>query len=638
VPSWMIQAWRELRQSFRPGAPGDRDFAALSLLCALLMTALSVAMTAGGGVRTVFADSLMGNIRGAGVPVLVSADITRISQGIDDRAMQIFQNWRGHLLNKSPAENVAPELHRLRFEPLVEIEPSGPAGRLPGIRREDEPELSSWVAAQDGSRVPFRGWGLYRDDPMMEAVRDAQGGRRDPLRTVVLNRSAFEGRFQYSVYRSALSQQLPQSVVAELPERIELDDLSHLWLEITQASTDQGLMRQLVRFDVVWAPSLPGQQQIAFFFPAELLGAAELARSYPSMPFFMSPTGAETEKVSRIAFYDVDEVPAEKLIDTAGRDRFERLADCLRAEIRRGPQTVEIVFPSAKMPPAWLEGCIVLAGLPEGLAQQVDRLDADPPTTFEGINVRVSCRSIAAIAALRQDPVSRSLCQNMDGDELVPLRGIREFQFGHVYVPDRSQVTAVVDMLRAVRIDDEPVLHLGAGQQDAINRLSFLGQAMTYIEMPMYGVGIVVTFYLLAVSLYGIVSGRRRYYGMLLVRGISVWKIYAILAVQLLAVSALGLAISLIGAETLKAVASSSFAASDVYRFAQAQLGIPNPVLLPALDLSTVQTALTSFARNIRDTVAAFVLVLFAAQILGLILLFRLRVRRGTTLIDLLLA
>ena len=499
---WIHLAVKEFWLPFhyrKSGCPGGRDFVWLTTFMALLLTLMLLLLASREGLLNRFVDVLLGSVPGHGVPIAVTNNMLS-KGGLNAIDTTVLIEMR-RLEDRMPGVQVHPyRTLEANLYPLI---------RLPGD--------NVWKnTREDGSAFgpDFNGWAVAADDPLWQEERPSLHLPLD----IVLSRTLFEAYFDYEAYHQALQGHVPDIRLQESTERISANSaLDHLWLQVTI-----GFRKEFVPFRIHWVTRLPVIDKIAYIFPLSTYHALKAAHDLPELRYFPEAHGEGGERIKQIMVENGVLIESEFIAQLNG-DVVDYRGDLLI--------TLKHALPAAR---------IDAYATQYGIEYDVMETYAGDSLSFHDNLMTLPCGRLSA-DMLR---VLDSACGS-DGRQPVELdvtaKG-RGFHHALVYVPDRTVLPMAAEALKTV---NNRALSIHPSYQDALNRFGFLSAMIDALEKPYLLFLVAFLLALLGIQIATLIGHHRHRYGVFLAKGMEWWQLYAMLWLQILLASGLGMAVAL---------------------------------------------------------------------------------------------
>ncbi|OSM06988.1 hypothetical protein MAIT1_00113 [Magnetofaba australis IT-1] len=527
LPLWMRLGWVDYWRAFHCGRfacdGGGKDFSYLTLLLTLVISMALLLVSSHNGFLNRMTDALLGNIRPYGAPIWATAH---------------WQNNDGigrQVLDKLDA--IGGEIPGVSTHPYRRLEVSRPRVVLPGAK--------SWRSKQP----KFVGWAVYDKDPLWRLAVDPQPqqwGVRElsalleeldigamlglgdkPKQTkpatlrpqgppprqwkglpleVTLSKRLFAQMFDYDAYRQELSRVLRPAQMSDLPYSVSADELESklttLWLRMTVGREDH-----FFPFTVHWVDHIPAMEDVAYLFPLTTYHALMAAYHLPDLRF--DPMNGGENRRGDLAMLKGDSYPLDEL---------ERYAACVNEAVARTGLTGVPVVSERE--------CRLPRLPPEG-ARTIPTAMWDAMEHDNRNQLWLPCHKLA-----QDDPMRGALCSGWHEEDakrviMVPwdVTGYGSaFASVHVYVADPGNLSAVIERMTALRLDDQQLaLNIHPKYQDALNRFNLLSDQLK-IFIPAFAMAFGLLMIMLLAAQIGTLLGHRRHdFGMLLTRGVT-WR------------------------------------------------------------------------------------------------------------------
>ncbi|MCB1379679.1 MAG: hypothetical protein KDK89_15120 [Alphaproteobacteria bacterium] len=634
---------------------GGHDLVSLTLLSAIVIGLVTFSLSAGRGVTENITQAMLGHVRGAGAPIWV---FTNIGRGLDANALAVFANRGGY----EPGEGVAPSeadpevqqaLGRLSFYPVVELEQLDPLVQLPAAGIGDAAvagadtaafaQASGAASSANGSdvwrkkvtendvSVEFRAWAVDLKNPVYAVnAGDAAGPR-----TVVLSKKLFRERFNYENYRKVIAAQLPAPLLDDMP--VSLDDLTELhgiYLALP-FSIDEW---RLLKFNVVWADSLPGIQKISMLIPFDMVMLAKAVRNKAALRFVLEEDVNDYDEpfqtLKRFTLVGVDRPKSQKLIGDGSA--LALLDSCLSARAREKTRKARASRQDSsnllfEVPPSvsWVtaQACLSRAGL--GDYHDVrPGFDSSPPVTARGRTIEAECESI-------RDPSGQSGPSNCDtGNAKMLYRPEAYFRAGLVFVPPGVDIADTIRNIKQYGDSKGKLFLIGETYQDALGRMDYTQKVIGYLTAAVAMLGFLLCASALYLQIRPLVAARLPTYGLLLARGIHAYSIYAAVAVQMLIAVMIASIFATVLVSAIYVAFEWMFGQSTAAHVARVEFGLSEPRLIPLpVDAAGHELSwLTSVAPSLSIGVAVTALL---TLVFALTSLLGIPLRRTTTPVEL---
>ena len=499
---WIHLAVKEFWLPFhyrKSGCPGGRDFVWLTTFMTLLLTLMLLLLASREGLLNRFVDVLLGNVPGHGVPIAVTNNMLS-KGGLNAIDTAVLAEIR-HLEERMPG---------LQIHPYRTLEANlYPLFRLPGD--------DIWKnTREDGSAFgpDFNGWAVAADNPLWQEYRPSTNLPLD----IVLSRTLFEAYFDYEAYRQALQGHVPDIRLQELPERLsENSPLEHLWLQVTI-----GFRKEFVPFRIHWVTRFPVIDKLAYIFPLSTYHALKAAHELTELRYFPEANGDRGERIKQIMVAS-DSVIETEFVTQLNGDVVDYRGDILI--------TLKHPLPTARV---------------AAYAAQY-RIKYDVVETYAGDSLSFDNNLMTIPCGRLSDDMLRDLAFSCDRDGRQPVdvdvtaKG-RGFHHALVYVPDRTVLATAAEELETV---NKCALSIHPSYQDALNRFGFLSAMIDALEKPYLLFLITFLLAFLGIQIATLIDHHRHRYGVFLAKGMEWWQIYAMLWLQILMASGLGMAVAL---------------------------------------------------------------------------------------------
>lgn len=442
------------------------------------------------GLLNSLVDVFLGNVKGHGIPVLVTNNTFSPSgvNMIDKSALAAIRD-----LGKNDQFHSIPQL---KVYPYREIENN--------LSYVELPDKSVWKNKQTDV-PPFIGWAVNADDPLYQSK---SSNTAFPLE-IVINQSLFNSYFDYDKYRETLKQRLPESLFNTIPEKSPKNSVpTTLWLKLKF-----GLGREeLFPFSVIPVERIQAVQKLAFLFPLSTYQALKASVDYPKLRYF--PESEET-RIKQIAI---------KIDDNHKSDLYRRFALTVNGELSeyRGDLLVSFNFPMRK---SWIDE---YAKDYHFRYDEVNTIKGDQIDFSDGYLI-LPCGRLTT---------ERLRTMNIDDCQSDPTQPVRlditaegqGFRHAQVYVSDRTHLKTAVESLVTMK---EKALRLHPSYQDALNRFSFLSAMLEVMERPFMIYFVAFLLCALGVQLGILIGHRRHRYGVFIAKGMMYLQVYAMLMIQI---------------------------------------------------------------------------------------------------------
>ncbi len=537
------------------------DFISLFGLGAIIITIIAFSISAGRGITENLSNAMLGNIRGAGAPIWVF--------GHPANGFVIDPAYVGI----SPDETTiaaTTDAGKINFYPVTEIEPKDSHMRVPGDM--------SWsnLSSSGDANVDMRGWALSRKNPVWLQY----AGISASINTIILSKALFRAHFHYDQYRQALAPALPAPALRNVPETLrDLGELDHIYLSLPF----QESRRRLVRFDIVWAESLPALQKISFIVTDDMLSLAAAVRSNAGLAMAFDTDRNQFDEPHSIltgfSFRGTTTGAVKKALAAAGGDAaFERLVKCL------GP-SAGMEARESRVAIRWNEvfyagdanSCLAEAGLKD-IPNLAPAYSPFPRMVVEGALLQAPCEALSntnKAAAVPKDCVEGPV-------SYLPNRDIRN---GLIFIPGNHDIADDLDRIKAARgLHGGPVFLIGENYLDALGRMDFTKKVIAYLSVAMAMLGAVLCFAVLYLQMRPMIARRAASYGLLVARGMSPGAIYVGFMMQLLLTLAASAIAGIVFYMLMRLGIEYWFQSSDAAQAARAGIGLLEVRLVPMRD------------------------------------------------------
>lgn len=558
---------------------GGRDLISLTLLCAIIIALMAFSHSAGRGVAENVTQALLGHVRGAGTPIWVRANIGR-DEGLDGQSLQAFGNGGGFPRGEAYAPldvdlAVADSLRSLSFYPVTEIESGDPLAQLPTEK--------AWrdVTTPGETPVGFRGWGVDSDNPVIAEYT----GQTSSWRTVVLNKKLFREHFDFPAYREFLARVMPKPMSAGLPENLASPEMLK---EIYLSLPFNKARRRLVRFDIVWAETLPALQKISMLMSYEPIMLAREIYENERIAFVLDDDVDEIKEpyqvLERLSFLGTNRAQAQSLF--ADGKAIAALGACLGESADTENRGSTIIFNFREVVPwAAVVGCLEESGL-NGYREIRAGFEPYPKTTVAGRYLEIPCRF--ATNRSKSNALS-STCELVDGKSAgskiekgtVKFSSFPTFRTGLVFVPGQADVAAALENVKHYGDKKGNVFLIGENYQDALGRMDYTQKVIGYLTLAVGGLGLLLCGAVLGLQIRPLLIGRTPMYGLLLARGINWRSIYAGVSVQILLAVVIGAVFAVVLVFLINYGLEAAFGQSTAAATARRDFGLAEPRLVP---------------------------------------------------------
>ncbi len=527
MSTWIRLALKEFFLPFhyrKTGCPGGRDFVWLTIFMTLLLTLMLLLLASREGLLNRFVDVLLGNIPGYGVPIAVTNNMLSRS-GIDAINTEVLED----------IEALSDEIPGLRVSPYRTLEEDF----YPFVKLPDE---KIWAnSREDGTEFgpDFDGWAVYTDDPLWTGTPTSA----DVPLEMILSKRLFARYFKYQRYRDVLSAMLPETLLRDIPEHLDMNAErlpDTLWMQVK--NQDQW---ELLPFRISWVERFPVIDPIAFLFPLSTYHAIKTAHDHPELDYFPEGEGRRTTRIAQFSL----EVNQEQ--------DNERIAQFYETFSARFPQSEMLDFRGdmlitlkRPLPAFWIEG----------YTQQYDlrfRIMNEPYGHAIGHEKGMLQLPCGSLQDKELDERQFTACS---GDRLQPVsldvtaKG-RGYHHALVYVPDRMFLSPAKDALVSVK---EEALSIHPSYQDALNRFGFLSEMLETLEKPYTWFLFIFLVALLGIQIGTLLGHHRHRYGIFLAKGMEWWEIYAMLWLQILLALLIGMCVAVFAISATSALVQTA--------------------------------------------------------------------------------
>jgi len=541
------------RTLLKKRTPGGRDFFWLTVLVTLIFSCALLLFSIKQGLSDRFVDVLLGSVPNAGIPIWVQTNPYHGSK------QELDEGLLAQIAAHAQAQALPQQAHAAK--PLT-IHPYGDVS-VNFIDLPDKAEV--WADKSEG----FKGLAIYPEDPLWRYAMGDNTGQTapGPLLHIVLSRSLVEKHFNYSLYLEKLKKALPTPLWAKLPETKE-DFLASknpdIWMEFGIPSES---FRELLPVKVTWVDRLPIPGNHTFLVSAHLYHAMQFAFFNSHLHYFPETALSDNTllakpRVSGLAFNgETTEEVRKNFKDCLGIGELSQSTGMHYLTLRRSVPTFRL---DACRDQFQLGDSVSVESSVAGDLIFETRGPANIhctewPDELLSQEERKSCQEDNQATVRREVPVISASCINFPSHELSVeekaacykdpdfrierrmTEQVEQFQYAFLYVPKRDQLDQAMQFID--NLPEKP-LYLTATYEDSLNRFSALTEMLTVLSEWFFGLAAGFLLFLLYVQLTTLVGHRRHTYGILLAKGVAYGELYAIIAMQLFFVVAIGFSLA----------------------------------------------------------------------------------------------
>ena len=533
--------------------PGGRDFFWLTVLVTLIFSCALLLFSIKQGLSDRFVDVLLGSVPNAGIPIWVQTNPYHGSK------QELDEGLLAQIAAHAQAQAMPQQVHAAK--PLT-IHPYGDVS-VNFIDLPDKAEV--WADQSEG----FKGLAIYPEDPLWRYAMGDNTGQTAPrpLLHLVLSRSLVEKHFNYPLYLENLKKTLPTPLWAKLPKTKEAFLASKnpdIWMEFGIPSES---FRELLPVKVTWVERLPIPGNHTFLVSAHLYHAMQFAFFNSHLHYFPETALSNNTLLAKLR------VSGLVFNGETTEEVRKNFAACLGIGELSQSTGLHYLKLRHSVPTFWLDACRDQFQLGDSVSEEsvvagdlifetrgpANIRCSEWPGELFSPEERKSCQENSQAMVLREVPVISASCSHFPSHELSVeeksdcdkdpglrierrmTEQVEQFQYAFLYVPKRDQLDQAMQFID--NLPDKP-LYLTATYDDSLKRFSALTEILVVLGEWFAGLTGVFLVVLLYVQLTTLVGHRRHTYGILLAKGIAYGELYAIIAMQLLFVIAIGFSLA----------------------------------------------------------------------------------------------
>ena len=533
--TWQRLSWLEWQRSLWAGKP-NKDFFWLTLLLTLTLLLALLLWGSQRGLLNQFIDVSIGSVEGTGIPIWVAADT------IDG-------------INRTMLDAVPFKLHPYREVSSAEVALIG----INQIKQDNQNPI--WRSKRTSEKASFVGWAVAFNDPLWKMATHDQPENmaitsKLPL-SIILNKSLFNKYFNCQAYIEQLQQQQPfWQPIASLKESSKqttpycLTDKTgkdEIWLDIKV-----GKNRQIIPFQIIWQPTIPTLQDIAFLFPLSTLNTITLSRYYLGLNYIPETQAYQTPFIKEVMWQGFDEKKEKQAIEQI-KKCFPKFID---NKVSQGSRLTFNPQISEKL----LVQCTQHYQIPlkidnnEKFFEDFFQITNKSPLTYNFqygvntnwlklacINKEKSCKLCEKISEISQALNDLSgqvaFCEkNKNQLQIDMTAAVGGYSYAFAYVEKREELASKVEEIKNFRVKEggESVFYIHSSYEDALVRFMFMDKIMNILEIFYSPFFLAFLIILLVIQIGIVVTHRRHNYGIYLSKGISNVEIRFLVLAQMI--------------------------------------------------------------------------------------------------------
>ena len=520
IMTWQHLSWLEWQRSLWAGKP-NRDFFWLTLLLTLTLLLAMLLWGTQRGLLNQFIDVSIGSVEGTGIPIWVAADTVA---GI----------------NRDMLDTVPFKLHPYREVSSSEV------ALIDANQIEQDNQNPIWRSERTSEKVSFTGWAVSFNDPLWKMaannISDKVTTSTLPL-SIILNKSLFKKYFNCEAYIEQLQKQQPFWQPAEPLTTFAKEAAPYclkskkgkeeLWLDIKI-----GENRQLIPFQIIWQPTIPTLQDLAFVFPLSTLNTITLSRYYLGLDYSPEAQAYQTALVKEVMWQGFDETKEKFALD--------KIKNCFAKNINKNASKGSRLTFNPLITEQTLAQCTQHHQIPlktgnKKLFEDFLQITNKSPLIYKfKYDVNTNWLTIACVndtnhcrPCEKTSDISQALndlsgkmvfCEKVKNQlKIDMIAAVGGYSYAFAYVEKREDLASKVKEIKSFRVksNGDRVFYIHSSYEDALVRFMFMDKIMKILEIfysPFFLIFLVI---LLTVQIGIVVTHRCHNYGIYLSKGIS---------------------------------------------------------------------------------------------------------------------